>query len=322
MCETVSAQLMRGRLDSQGVVISSPLLRRKREPVVKAEPIVSTPLKFSSPDITKETPSSLIEELPNDVLAIVFSFVPLTPGLPMLLYVSKRWSKVIQEHGYTLWKSWFFSRDWIVRDNVKIGHEAKKRRRDWKTICHRHLDVERGWLTGQPHCIREIKHAHDRIIISIECDDTKIVSASLDKTVKIWDRSTIQPVRTIEHPAAVQCFQFKGNRLVSGAKDITIWDTDTGNCLYTHQSPFPCNALKFNSTDLVYGDSQAIHFCDLETGENKRILDESYLRALILQEDLLISGHMWDMKGWGIFFNTIAQHFASFLRTSFVFSLI
>jgi len=56
--------------------------------------------------------------------------------------------------------------------------------------------------------------------------------------------------------------------------------------------------LKFNDKDLVYGDSQAIYFCDLETGDNKKTLDENYLRALILQDNTLISGHMFDMKGW------------------------
>jgi len=199
-----------------------------------------------------------------------------------------------------LWEGWFRSRDWFVRDAATLhAHPTdKKRRVDWKAITQRHMTVQKGWASGQPRAVREVKHAHDRIIINIQCDHESIVSGSLDRTVKLWDRATAQLKKTITHDAPVQCFQYSNPRLVSGAKNVTVWDINTGNCLQTFRSPFPCNALRFNERDLVYGDSQAIFFNDLDTGELKKAVDVNYLRALVLGDTTMVSGHMFDIKGW------------------------
>jgi len=273
------------QLDAQGV-IRSPLLRRKR---LDEKPVVL---------VKDDRVLCLIDRLPNDVLEIVFSFVPLR-GVPVMFLVCKRWTKCLRMFSSSLWEHWFASRVWLVRDTaLHSAMDHKKRRVDWKAATQRHMVVEKGWVSGQPRVVREVKQAHDRIIINIQCDQDNIVSGSMDKTVKLWDRNTTLLKRTIHHDAPVLCFQYSNSRLVSGAKNVTVWDMNTGNCLQTLKSPFPCNALRFNDKDLVYGDSQAIFFNDLETGDLKKSVDINYLRALVLQDNMMISGHMFDIKGW------------------------
>ncbi|KAG0374437.1 hypothetical protein BGX24_010402 [Mortierella sp. AD032] len=61
-----------------------------------------------------------------------------------------------------------------------------------------------------------------------------VVSASGDKTIKVWSFETGKCLQTLEdHARGIACIQFEGNVVVSGSSDqtIRIWDLSTGKCV-------------------------------------------------------------------------------------------
>ncbi|KAF9967996.1 hypothetical protein BGZ70_007280 [Mortierella alpina] len=63
-----------------------------------------------------------------------------------------------------------------------------------------------------------------------------VVSASGDKSIKIWSLETGECLRTLEgHTRGIACIQFEGNVIVSGSSDktIKIWDITKGECVKT-----------------------------------------------------------------------------------------
>lgn len=64
---------------------------------------------------------------------------------------------------------------------------------------------------------------HRAAVNSVQYRDGLIVSASGDRSIKIWDLATGQELRTIlGHSRGIACIQFDGNLIVSGSSDQTI----------------------------------------------------------------------------------------------------
>src|SRR5205807_1069769 len=85
---------------------------------------------------------------------------------------------------------------------------------------------QRGHITLQGHT-REVES------VTFSADGKRIVSGSLDKTVKVWDAHTGQETLTIEgHIGYVTSVAFSsdGRRIASGSYDNTVkvWDAQTG----------------------------------------------------------------------------------------------
>ena len=81
-------------------------------------------------------------------------------------------------------------------------------------------------------------HTNSVCSASYSPDGTKIVSASYDETIKIWDANTGSCLQTLTgHTDAVCSASYSpdGRKIVSASKDktIKIWDANTGKCLQT-----------------------------------------------------------------------------------------
>ena len=81
---------------------------------------------------------------------------------------------------------------------------------------------------------RRLLVGHRGGVTRVDFDDEYIVSGSVDQTIKVWQTSTGEFVRTLHgHREGIACLQYRGNRIISGSFDSTIriWDVESGACL-------------------------------------------------------------------------------------------
>eukprot|EP01063_Lacrimia_lanifica_P016800 TRINITY_DN2337_c1_g1_i1.p1 TRINITY_DN2337_c1_g1~~TRINITY_DN2337_c1_g1_i1.p1 ORF type:complete len:592 (+),score=169.67 TRINITY_DN2337_c1_g1_i1:139-1776(+) len=87
---------------------------------------------------------------------------------------------------------------------------------------------------------------HKNAVTCLQFDEERVVSGSLDNTVRIWDRATGECERTLTgHRDKVWCVQFEGSRLVSGSSDkmVRVWDMNTGESICSleeHRTSVSC----------------------------------------------------------------------------------
>jgi len=99
-----------------------------------------------------------------------------------------------------------------------------------------------------------------------------VVSASGDKTIKIWSFETGECLRTLEgHARGIACIQFEGNIIVSGSSDrsIKIWDVTRGECIRTldgHEGLV--RTLQFTGKRIISGGyDETLKIWDRESGK-------------------------------------------------------
>jgi len=98
---------------------------------------------------------------------------------------------------------------------------------------------------------------HRAAVNVVDFDSRYIVSASGDRTIKVWHTSTCEFVRTLTgHKRGIACLQYRGNLVVSGSSDFTIrlWDIEGGECLRIlegHDELVRC--IRFDNHRIVSG---------------------------------------------------------------------
>jgi WD40 repeat protein len=114
--------------------------------------------------------------------------------------------------------------------------------------------------------------------VAFSPDGTRIISGSLDKTIRIWDVKTgeevIEPLKGHTDSVLSVAFSPDGTRVISGSLDktIRIWDVKTGEevvePLKGHTSYVFSAAFSPDGTRIVSGsDDKAIRIWDAKTGE-------------------------------------------------------
>jgi WD40 repeat protein len=87
-------------------------------------------------------------------------------------------------------------------------------------------------------------------------DSTKLISSSLDKTIKIWNLETFDLIKTLKgHEASVFEFDLISNdqKIISCSRDksLRIWQISSGECLNNLKFDDPIFSLKSITDDLV-----------------------------------------------------------------------
>jgi len=71
--------------------------------------------------------------------------------------------------------------------------------------------------------LRRMLLGHRAAVNVIDFDRRYIVSASGDRTIKVWDMSTCEFVRTLNgHKRGIACLQYRDSLVVSGSSDNSI----------------------------------------------------------------------------------------------------
>ena len=68
--------------------------------------------------------------------------------------------------------------------------------------------------------------------VAFSSDGKKILTASWDKTARIWDVASGKELQKLDNATYIPLFPWNGNRIITlGGGSVRIWDTDTGKML-------------------------------------------------------------------------------------------
>jgi len=105
--------------------------------------------------------------------------------------------------------------------------------------------------------LRRVLVGHRAAVNVVDFDEKYIVSASGDRTIKVWSTSSCEFVRTLNgHKRGIACLQYHDRLVVSGSSDNTIrlWDIECGACLRVlegHEELVRC--IRFDNKRIVSG---------------------------------------------------------------------
>lgn len=108
------------------------------------------------------------------------------------------------------------------------------KKRPWKDVYKDRFKVGTNWKYGR-YSTRILK-GHTNGVMCLQFDDRILMTGSYDATVKVWDITTGQEIRTITgHTQGIRCLQFDDSKLITGSLDSTIkvWNWRTGDLIRT-----------------------------------------------------------------------------------------
>ncbi|KAL1741862.1 WD40-repeat-containing domain protein, partial [Schizophyllum fasciatum] len=140
------------------------------------------------------------------------------------------------------------------------------------------FDAEQHWPLNEALAGDTLQeHEHQVLSVAFSRDGTRIVSGSLDNTIRVWDADATTQVgeafRGHEGPVISVAFSLDGTRIATGSIDATvrIWDAATGHPMGSaglHESIVHSVAFSPNGRRIVSGsDDRTIRIWDAETGQ-------------------------------------------------------
>jgi WD40 repeat protein len=152
-------------------------------------------------------------------------------------------------------------------------------------------------------------NGHIKSVISVCSSGDKIISGSMDKTLRVWDSNTGECIHTlIGHTACVNSVCILGDRIISGSSDktIRIWDINSGECLHTltgHTRKVNCVCV--SGDKIISGsDDKSVRVWDINTAQWVHTLTghKARVSSVSISGDRIISGSLdktirvWDMN--------------------------
>eukprot|EP01135_Chromosphaera_perkinsii_P005921 Nk52_evm7s372 gene=Nk52_evmTU7s372 len=163
---------------------------------------------------------------------------------------------------------------------------------NWKVVY-----AERYWLERSGSYQVKTLKGHSGAVTCVRFSGQRIVTGSVDRTIKVWDMKSGACLRTLEgHSGGVWCLQFDSEKIVTGSWDSTIkvWNTFTGECKATlsgHSDTVSC--LAYNAKIIVTGShDNELKIWDSNNYSHIRTIRgcKGCIYSLDLHEDLVCTG--------------------------------
>ncbi|KAF9579508.1 hypothetical protein BGW38_004205, partial [Lunasporangiospora selenospora] len=126
-------------------------------------------------------------------------------------------------------------------------------------------------LSGHRAAVNAVQFSPENSVSPFAGSPRIVVSASGDRSIKIWSFETGECLRTLEgHARGIACIQFESNIIVSGSSDrsIKIWDLARGECIKTlvgHEDLV--RTLQFSGGRIISGGyDETLKIWDQESG--------------------------------------------------------
>lgn len=141
--------------------------------------------------------------------------------------------------------------------------------------------------------LRRVLVGHRAAVNVVDFDDKYIVSASGDRTIKVWNTSSCEFLRTLNgHKRGIACLQYRDRLIVSGSSDNSI------RYVLVHTTNFVILLVQPSLTLLQY-----YRLWDIECGACLRVLEghEELVRCIRFDEKRIVSGaydgkiKVWDL---------------------------
>ncbi|KRY75719.1 TP53-regulating kinase [Trichinella pseudospiralis] len=287
--------------DEKNIVVSNILLYCGPE---QLKPVADF-MESSSHNYFSENAVDPFELFPSNILMHIFSFLePI--DIASCALVSKLWNRFVEYQG---WKSMCLFNSNYRLASTELEQKLTSRycigegRVEWKGIFLERYRLRRNWMKARISCV--------------QFDENRIVSGSSDKSIKLWDIRTNNPLAVMTllgHSGTVRCLQLNGSRLASGSNDHTlkVWDLSSNE----HWSSIACRSTMIGHTDavrclqmddekIISGSyDKTLRTWDLKTGQQSATFSGHEGEVLCLQFDRrkLISGssdrsiRIWDLR--------------------------
>jgi hypothetical protein len=176
-----------------------------------------------------------------------------------------------------------------------------------KALAQRYLDLAWGTSRAAPALIRTLL-GHEAIIwsVAVTADGKRVVSASSDRTLRVWDLDTGQSIATLlgheaREPLRVMLMAVTadGKRALSALNNgaLRIWDLDTGQSIATlvgHEASMNGVAVTPDGKRAVSASAdRTLRVWDLDSGECLAVaaLDEAVSAvAVALDGETIVAG--------------------------------
>jgi WD40 repeat protein len=152
---------------------------------------------------------------------------------------------------------------------------------------------------------------HDGMVTFLVVLGDKLISASDDSTIKVWNTDTWACERTLEgHTNAVRSLMVHGDKLISSSWDhmIKVWSTETWACEHTLEGhDGAVYSMVVHGDKLISGSSDTtIKVWSTDTWACERTLEghDGAVYSLMVHGDKLISGSedstikVWSIDTW------------------------
>lgn len=114
------------------------------------------------------------------------------------------------------------------------------------------------------HCLK----GHTRAVKALQFDEVKLITGSMDSTLKVWDWRGGKCIRTLSgHSDGVVCLNYDSNVLASGSVDATIkvWNLRNGGAFTLRGHSDWVNSVQLWDSTATNGDSPSLGQSLLDT---------------------------------------------------------